>query len=76
MSDSHHLMDKVAAEAANQTIDLSDQHYVLTNCDIYVFIAKKRCASNFGLMTGEQDKARCFLAGHVAPTLRFLRSKI
>jgi len=63
-----------ASEPANQTISLPDKHYILTNCDIYV-LSQQNDAHRIGSMTGEQDKARCFLAGHVAPTLGFLRRK-
>ena len=64
----------MAAEAANQAVSLSDQHYTLTNCDIYV-LSQQNDAHPIGSMTGEQDKARCSFAGHVAPALGILPRK-
>ena len=65
----------MVAEAAKSDHRFIRSASYLDKLRIVCSYRKKMMRIQFGLMTGEQDKARCFLAGHVAPTPGFLRRK-
>ena len=63
-----------ASEPANQTISLPDQHYILTNCDIYV-LSQQNDAHRIGSNDWRTGQGPLFSRGPRGPNSRISAEK-